>query len=111
MLHKRVVVLTVATAQVPHVPDEERLSIQPLGHDMFNVRVRYAFMEDPNVPEALEQAREQGLELDAEDVTYFLGCETIIVTRRKGDGNLAREAVRVNGAQHGLRHGLLPATT
>lgn len=84
MLHKRVVVLTVATAQVPHVPDEERLSIQPLGHDMFNVRVQYAFMEDPNVPEALAQAREQSLELDAEDVTYFLGRETVIVTRRKG---------------------------
>ena len=25
-------------------------------------------MENPNVPEALEQAREQGLDLDAEDV-------------------------------------------
>jgi KUP system potassium uptake protein len=50
---------------------------------MFNVRVQYGFMEAPNVPEALELAREQGLELDADAVTYFLGRETIIVTRRK----------------------------
>ena len=72
VLQKRAVMLTVATAQVPHVPDEERLSIQPLGHDMFNVRVQYGFMEDPNVPDALEQACEQGLEIDTDDVTYFL---------------------------------------
>ena len=61
VLHEHVVVLTVSTAQVPHVPAEERVSVEPLGHDLFNVRVQYGFMEDPNVPEALLQAREQGL--------------------------------------------------
>jgi K+ transporter len=45
-----------ATAQIPHVP-EERLSIQPSDTTCSNVRVQYGFMEDPNVPEALEQAR------------------------------------------------------
>jgi len=59
VLHKQVVVLTVATAQIPHVPDEERLSIQPSDTTCSNVRVQYGFMEDPNVPEALEQACEQ----------------------------------------------------
>jgi KUP system potassium uptake protein len=41
-------------------------------------------MEDPDVPAALKQAREQGLPLDPDDLTYFLGRETIIVTHRKG---------------------------
>jgi KUP system potassium uptake protein len=41
VLHKRVVVLTVATAQIPHVPDEERLSIQPSDTTCSNVRVQY----------------------------------------------------------------------
>jgi KUP system potassium uptake protein len=84
VLHDEVIVLTVATAQVPHVPDEDRLSIQSLGHEMFNVRVQYGFMEDPNVPEALLEARAQGLPIDFDDTTYFLGRETIIVTRKKG---------------------------
>ena len=59
VLHKRVVVLTVVTAQIPHVPDEERLSIPSSDTTCSNVRVQYGFMEDPNVPEALEQACEQ----------------------------------------------------
>ena len=84
VLHEHVIVLTVATGQVPHVPVPERLSVQPLGQSMFNVRVQYGFMEDPNVPEALLQAREQGLHIDLDDTTYFLGRETIIVSRSQG---------------------------
>ena len=60
VLHDHVVVLTVATAQVPHVPAEDRVSVQPLGHDLFNVRVQYGFMEDPNVPEALAAGARAG---------------------------------------------------
>ena len=84
VLHERVVILTVSTAQRPHVADEERLSMEALGHALFNVRVQYGFMEDPDVPAALAQARREGLDIDINDVTYFLGRETIIVTRRKG---------------------------
>jgi KUP system potassium uptake protein len=84
VLHEHVVVLTVSTAQQPHVADEDRISIEALGHDLFNVRVQYGFMEDPDVPAALMQAHQRGLPLDLNDLTYFLGRETIIVTRRKG---------------------------
>ena len=84
VLHEHVIVLTVSTAQKPHVAADERVTIERLPHDVFNVRVQYGFMEDPNVPEALARAREQGLALDTEDLTYFLGRETIIVTRKKG---------------------------
>ena len=57
VLHQHVIVLTVTTAQQPHVAPEDRISVEPLGHDLFNVRLQYGFMEDPDVPEALKQAR------------------------------------------------------
>jgi KUP system potassium uptake protein len=105
VLHDHVIVLTVSTAQQPHVRPKDRLFVERLGHSLFNVRVQYGFMEDPDVPSALEQARQQGLELDADDLTYFLGRETIIVTRRKGMAIwreklfvlMARNAVRATG--------------
>jgi KUP system potassium uptake protein len=84
VLHERVVLLTVSTAQRPHLLPEERVLVEPLGHDLFNVRVQYGFMEDPDVPAALQQARDLGLALDLDDLTYFLGRETIIVTRQPG---------------------------
>ena len=102
VLHETVVVLTVATAQQPHVPPEERVSVEPLGQSLFNVRVQYGFMEDPDVPESLRLARTRGLPLDIDDLTYFLGRETIIVTRRKGMA-IWRERLFVLMARNAVR--------
>jgi KUP system potassium uptake protein len=84
VLHEHVIILTVTMAPTPHVREQDRLIVEPLGAGMFNVKVRYGFMEDPNVPEALLRARALGLEMTPHDVVYFLGRETIIVTRREG---------------------------
>jgi len=84
VLHDNVIVLTVRTEPLPYVPPARRMEIRPLGHGIFHVVLLYGFMEDPNVPEALDIARANGLVMTPEDLTYFLGKETIIVTRRKG---------------------------
>jgi KUP system potassium uptake protein len=84
MLHEHVVLLTVTTAPVPHVPDDQRIRVDPQGYGIYTVRLVYGFMEDPHVPNALHEARAHGLEIDTEDITYFLGRETILVTGRRG---------------------------
>jgi hypothetical protein len=48
------------------------------------VRQHSSGMGDPNVPERLAQAVTRGVTIDEYDLTYFLGLETILVTRRKG---------------------------
>jgi len=102
VLHEHVVVLTVTTGQQPHVAAKDRVSIEPMGHDLFNVRVQYGFMEDPDVPAALMEACEKGLPIDTSDLTYFLGRETIIVTRRKGMA-IWREKLFVLMARNAVR--------
>ncbi len=102
VLHEHVVTLMVTTQPVPHVPPDQRVVVRSLGHGVFDVVIRYGFMEEPNVPEALARAREQGLGLDEDDVTYFLGRETLIVTKAPGMARwrerlfvlMARNAVR-----------------
>jgi KUP system potassium uptake protein len=84
VLHQHVVILTVRTAPVPYVPRQDQVTVEALGHDVYNVRVQYGFMQDPNVPEALADARAKGLVMDTSDVTFFLGRETILVTARHG---------------------------
>ena len=102
VLHQHVVVLTVSTAHVPHVPEDEQVEVVSLGHDVFNVRVQYGFMQNPNVPDALVQARRKGLVMDVEDVTFFLGRETIIVTERHGMA-IWREKLFVRMARNAVR--------
>ena len=84
MLHEHVVLLTVGTTPVPHLPDDQRLTVDPIGHGIFTVRVLYGFMEEPHVPQALHAARARGLTIDLDDITYFLGRETLLVTGRRG---------------------------
>jgi KUP system potassium uptake protein len=84
ILHEHVIILTVRTAHSPYVGREDQVSVEPLGQGIFNVRVQYGFMQDPDVPGTLMYAVTKGLELDPGDVTYFLGRETIIVTDRRG---------------------------
>jgi KUP system potassium uptake protein len=102
VLHDHVVTLMVTTQPVPHVPVDQRVAVRPLGQGIYDVVVRYGFMEDPNVPEALVHAREQGLALDEDDVTYFLGRETLIATRAPGMA-LWRERLFVLMARNAVR--------
>jgi KUP system potassium uptake protein len=84
MLHQCVVILAVRTVQAPYVADKHRLSVQPLGHGVYDVWVDYGFMDTPDVPRALAVARSHQVPIDEDDVTYFLGRETIIITGRRG---------------------------
>jgi KUP system potassium uptake protein len=102
VLHEHVVTLMVTTQPVPHVPPDEQIVVRSLGDGVFDVIVRYGFMEDANVPEVLARASEQGLELDKDDVTYFLGRETLIVTKTPGMG-MWREQLFVLMARNAVR--------
>ncbi len=84
VLHERVVLLTVTTSDVPHVSGDNRATVDPLGHGFYRVTLRYGFMEEPNVPEALEEASARGFPLDLNETTFFLGIETLLATRRPG---------------------------
>jgi KUP system potassium uptake protein len=85
VLHERVIFVTVKTLMVPHVPESERLAIEEFGHGLYRVKAHYGFMEDPNIPRLLTSDDAKRLALHAtDDITYFLGRETIIATRRPG---------------------------
>ena len=102
VLHDHVVTLLITTQPVPHVASDDQVSVRPLGQGVFEVRVRYGFMEDPNVPEALVNACAHGLTLDEDDVTYFLGRETLIVTKTPGMA-MWRERLFVLMARNAVR--------
>jgi KUP system potassium uptake protein len=84
VLHERVVFLVVETAELPHVPAEERATLEDLGAGFYRITLHYGFMEEPNVPLALSQVRENGLEFKPLETSYFLGRETLIPSNKPG---------------------------
>jgi KUP system potassium uptake protein len=84
VLHRRVVLLTLVAKDSPHVDSPARLTVEPLQEGMFRVVGAYGFMETPDIPALLRRCRDHGLDLNPDEVSYFLSKETIIPTRRPG---------------------------
>jgi KUP system potassium uptake protein len=79
-LHERVILLSVATDRRPRVPLSERVRFEELGQNFFRVSANVGFMQDANVPALLDEARALGLDIDAEQASYFLGRESLLTT-------------------------------
>ncbi len=80
VLHEQVIFLTVLTEEDPYVPRTERAEVAPLRPGFYSIKMRYGFMENPNVPRALQRLRIPGLEIIPAKTTYFLGHESILST-------------------------------
>ena len=78
VLHERNVFLTVEFRDVPWVRFEDRVQCEALGHDCWRVVVRYGFMNRPDVGDALELCGPAGLQIDPQQVSYFLSREKIV---------------------------------
>lgn len=95
VLHQRVVLLTVSTRDIPWVRAEERIRLEQIRPDIHRLIASYGFMEQPNVPQLLQQCEPLGLKLNPAEVTYFVSRETILPSRGRG---MARWRRRLFGA-------------
>ncbi|MBV8439531.1 MAG: KUP/HAK/KT family potassium transporter [Hyphomicrobiales bacterium] len=95
VLHDRVLLVAVATTEAPRVSDEERVVVMPLSEGLARVELRFGFMEEPNVPEALAVGMERGQieAIDLKKVIYYTGHETIIPSGRRLGLPRWREAI------------------
>ena len=80
VLHEQVVLMSILSADVPEVDDDERIEVTALEHGFFRVIATYGFMETPNVPHVLAMSHRHGLHVRPGDTSYFLGRERLLST-------------------------------
>ena len=78
VLHERVVFLTVEIRDVPWVTFEERVTVQRMGHGCWMVRLRFGFMNRPDVMRALEVCGALGLEFEIMQTSFFLSRQQVV---------------------------------
>jgi KUP system potassium uptake protein len=85
VLNEKVLLVAVMTTETPTVPEEHRLEVTPLSEGLTRAELRFGFMEQPDVPEALAQAVARGKlpEFNVENAIYYTGHETIIPSGRR----------------------------
>ncbi len=84
VLHQKVVLLSVQTEEIPQVPVEERVQVEDLGKGFYRVIAHYGFLQNPGVPDVVEQAKLKGLDLNIMSTTFFLSRETLIPSKTPG---------------------------
>ncbi|MDE0855266.1 MAG: KUP/HAK/KT family potassium transporter [Nevskia sp.] len=82
-LHERVLILTAVVEPVPWVRRSEGLQVEDVAPGMWRATARFGFMERPDIPGLLQQANGLGCRLKLDDVTYYVGHETVV---RRDDG-------------------------
>jgi KUP system potassium uptake protein len=77
-LHQNLIAITATTESTPFVDPASRVAVEPIGPGFWRMTARYGFMERPDIPLLLQQGREHGCTLPLDDVTYYVGHETVL---------------------------------
>jgi KUP system potassium uptake protein len=84
-LHEHLFVLRVEIMSVPWVASRNRMTIENAAPNYWRAYARFGFMERPHIPELLATSKALGCTIDLDDVTYYVGRETV-VSREDGLG-------------------------
>jgi len=84
VLHEHNVILTIETAQTPRVEASERVRMEAISDKFSGVRLRFGFMESPNVPKALAIARKLGWQFDIMATSFFVSRRSLKPSAQSG---------------------------
>ena len=84
VLHRTTLIVAVVTDPAPRMEPGDRARVTRVEPGVFQVLLTFGFMEEPDVPAALATINVRGLEFDSDDVTYFIGRESIIAGKAPG---------------------------
>ncbi len=77
-LHRNLIAITCVTQSVPYIDASHRVELQVVAPEFWRLIARYGFMERPDIPALLDAARTHGCTLPLDDVTYYVGHESVV---------------------------------
>lgn len=83
-LHERIVFLTVFNRDIPFVPEADRIRIEPLGHECYQVNVFYGFKDERDIPQVLALCKEEGLAFEMMETSFFIARQNVVSTIGSG---------------------------
>ena len=84
-LHEKVMVINVCVEPIPFVDEPDRLHFFLEAPNFWRATANFGFMERPDIPAILLKAKERGCYISVDDITYYVGRETV-VSREDGSG-------------------------
>jgi KUP system potassium uptake protein len=83
-LHEHTLLVSIDTSDAPHVAQRHKAHYTRVVEGVWQVRLLFGFIDEPDVPAALGAMTIPGLDFDPTEVTYFLGSEDVTVGKAPG---------------------------
>lgn len=77
-LHEQLFVLHIEILPIPWVAASDRISVREAAPNFWRADARCGFMERPDIPQLLRDGASRGCTVDLDDVTYYVGHETVV---------------------------------
>lgn len=84
VLHEHIIILCIKFDAVPHVNLLKKATIKKMDETISLVTLRYGYMDTTDIPAALRILDKECISIDFENATYFLGRESVVVTKHTG---------------------------
>ncbi len=84
VLHEHIVVLTIVTTDEPYVEEAKRVKVRSFGSQgqFHRVKLFYGFQQNQDVRRALTLVSHEGLNIDPNSVSFFIGSERLTFKRK-----------------------------
>ena len=86
MLHERVLILAVEILEQPYHVFNPEECVTDVGQNFYRIALKFGFMDKLDVPGALARISIDGELLQVEQISFFLGKETLIPKADKFSG-------------------------
>jgi KUP system potassium uptake protein len=82
-LYETVIALTVKFEDIPRVARRERVELAKLADGFWHITVHFGFVQVPDIPAALRQAKDGGCPIDLKNAIYFGARDTVVCAKRR----------------------------
>lgn len=79
MIHERVITLSIKYKDNAHIPKQKRLTLEKVNERFYKAVLHYGYMDKTDVPKGLDLIADKDITINQEEVSYFVGRETLIV--------------------------------
>ncbi len=83
-LQEQVIVLTVLAEDVARVALDKRIEVKEYDQGFSRMILHYGYMQGVNIPSELAARKEHDLDVNLDEVTYYIGSQSLIPSRKEG---------------------------
>ena len=82
-MYETAIALTVKFDYIPRVAPRDRIELAKLADGFWHITVHFGFVQIPDIPAALRQAKDRGCPINLEDAIYFGARDAVVCSKRR----------------------------